>query len=144
MLAIPPDFSFVVQIVSFFVLWLALKRLVWDPMLRVLEERESRTIGARARAEELQATASGDEAEYDRRLREVRSGLLAESKTARARVEAEEREIISVAHLQAGEELAALRKSLTQQAQEAREGLDRAARGLAQDIVQRVVGRPLS
>jgi len=47
MLTFPPDYTFLVQIVSFLILWQLLRRLAWAPMLRLLEERDERRIGYR-------------------------------------------------------------------------------------------------
>lgn len=143
MLAIPPDFTFIVQIISFFILWMGLKRLVWDPMLVVLEQREERTRGARRLADELRATADVSAGEYERRVQEVRSAVVSESQTARANVETEERRILDAARTQASTQLAQLRDNLSKQAESARGGIASEAQGLARDMVQRVVGRAL-
>jgi F-type H+-transporting ATPase subunit b len=143
MLAIPPDYSFLVQIVSFFILWMGLKRLIWDPMVEVLEQREARTRGARQEAEELRATADTSAAEYERQVQEARSALNGESQTARASVEAEQHEIVSRARDQSSAQLAELRANLSRQIATARAAIPTEAQVLARDMVQRVVGRSL-
>jgi F0F1-type ATP synthase membrane subunit b/b' len=50
MIAFPPDITFVIQIISFFVLWFGLKRLLFDPVLQVVDERKARTVGVREEA----------------------------------------------------------------------------------------------
>lgn len=143
MLAIPPDFSFIVQILSFLVLWMGLKRLVWDPMLEVIEQRDIRTRGARQEAEELRATADTSAAEYDRQVQEVRSAVNIESQAARAGVEAEQRDLVTAARDQSSLQLAQLRENLTRQIEAARAGIPTEAQRLAGEMVQRVVGRSL-
>lgn len=143
MLTFPPDFSFVIQLVSFVVLWFGLKRLLFDPVLRVLEEREARTAGARRQAAEITATAEVAAAEYERRMQEVRHALASEAGAMHNAVQAEERRVLSAAREQANAQLARLRESLGAQAQSARPAIALEARDLAARILERVVGRNL-
>lgn len=144
MLTFPPDFSFVIQIVSFFILWFGLKRLLFDPMLHVLEERESRTSGTRHAAAEMTAAAQVSQAEYERRMHDVRLALAAEADAARNANQAEEQKLLSETRSQASAQLAQLRDSLRRQADQARPALTAEARELASRIMEQVVGRPLA
>ncbi len=45
MLTFPPDWTFLFQIFLFLVLWIFLKRLLFDPVLSVLEGRKGRSEG---------------------------------------------------------------------------------------------------
>ena len=143
MLTFPPDFTFVIQLVSFFILWLGLKRLLFDPMLQVLEQRESRTSGARRTATEMNAAAQVSETEYEQRMHDVRVALAGEAAAARNASQAEERRVLSETRAQANTQLSQLRDSLRRQADEARAALADEARDLASRITERVVGRPL-
>ena len=143
MLTFPPDFSFVIQIVSFFILWFGLKRLLFDPMLHVLEERESRTSGTHHAAAEMTAAAQVSQAEYERRMHDVRLALASEADAARNANQAEEQKLLSETRSQASIQLAQLRDSLRRQADQARPALTAEARELASRIMEQVVGRPL-
>src|SRR5436309_3479559 len=68
------DYTLVVQIALFVALWVVLKRLWFDPALRVIRERTARSEGAVREARAIQAEAE--------RLRAEQAG-------ARARAEAE-------------------------------------------------------
>lgn len=144
MLTFPPDISFVIQIISFLVLWVGLKRLLFDPVLHVLEERESRTRGAASEAAAMRASAETAAAEYDRRLHEARQAASAEAQGERASTHAEEQQILTAAREQAGTQLTQLRESLSRQADAARPVLAVEARDLATRMVERVIGRPLA
>ena len=141
MLTFPPDFSFVVQIVSFAVLWFGLKRLLFDPVLRVLETREQRTTGTVQAAEEMKAAARVAAAEYERRLQEVREALSAEAAQARTATQHEEQQLVASARADANAELVRLRESLSRQATAARSAVTSEAHGLASRMLERVVGR---
>ena len=144
MLTFPPDFSFVVQIVSFLVLWFGLKRLVFDPVQQVLGERTARTIGAQREAAEITAATQLTQAEYERRIREVRSTSFASVESARRASQDEERHIVSEAREHTSAELAQLRENLTLQAVAQRSTVTESAHELAARIVERVVGRPIA
>jgi F0F1-type ATP synthase membrane subunit b/b' len=143
MLTFPPDSTFVIQIVSFLVLWFGLKRLLFDPMLGVLQEREARTTGARQAAAEMNAAAHVTETEYERRMHEVRQALAAEADAAHHANQAAGQRLLSDTRAEASTQLSQLRDSLRRQVEEARPGLSAAARDLASRISARVIGRQL-
>ena len=144
MLTIPPDITFVVQIISFAVLWFGLKRLLFDPMLQLLEERDRRTTGAREEAQRLSSTAELAAADYDRRVHDMRQTLLTEADAARSVMLNEEQRVLSEARAEAGTRLSQLRASLSRQAEGARPALTAEARQLASRMLERVAGRALA
>jgi F-type H+-transporting ATPase subunit b len=144
MLTFPPDISFVIQIASFFVLWFGLKRLIFDPVVHVLEERESRTVGARNAAAEMTAAAGTSQAEYEHRIQDVRVALAAEGEAARTATQNAEREVITQARDEAGAQLQRLRESLARQMEAAQPTLLSEARDLSVRMVERVVERPVA
>lgn len=142
MLAFPPDISFVYQIVSFVILFAGLKHLIFDPMLRVIEERERRTTGAKRVAADLRSDSDRQAAEYEAKMQQVRLELSASTDSARAVIATEERGIVGAARTQTAAELSELRVRLARQSEEARPQLGRDARDLAGQMFERVVGRP--
>ncbi len=141
MLTFPPDFSFVVQLVSFFILWLGLKRLAFDPFVALLEAREARTVGARKEAQHLTASAQEAEAEYDQRVHAARQAAAADVDATRGVTESEERRLLDSARTEAGVRLTELRETLARQRDAARASLAGEARGLSDRIVEQVIGR---
>jgi len=141
MIAFPPDFSFYIQIASFFLLVVALRELLFQPVMRVLDERTARTIGVRAEAEAATRASDDSARTYDRRLEDIRRQLAGETESARVATAAEERTILDAAQGEAGVALAARRQSLQAQATQAREALGREAENIARRMVDKVVGR---
>lgn len=144
MLAFPPDYTFVVQVISFFVLWLVLKAILWDPMLQLIEQREARTSGATHAAQEMNAAAALSSVDYDRRMKEVRITLAAEAQVAREAIEKTEQAVLTKARDQASAELAQLRDTLGRQSLASRDAIGAEARTLAAQVVDRVVGRRMA
>lgn len=144
MLTFPPDFTFVVQIVLFFVLWAGLKRLLFDPVMAVLDARQARTTGAREAALRVRSETELAAADYEHRLQEARGEALREAGRLRAETAAEERRLIEAAREAAGRELAVLRDTLARQAEAARPALEAEAREVARRMVERIAGRALA
>ena len=141
MLTFPPDFSFVIQIGSFLLLWFGLKRLLFDPVLAVLEERDARTFGLRREATRIKAVTDVSAAEYEQRMREVRIALAAEADATRAATQADERRVLADARERASAQLTQLRENLSRQADAARPILVAEASDLSIRIFERVIGR---
>lgn len=144
MLTFPPDSSFLIQIVSFLLLLAALRRLAFDPILNVLEEREKRTHGQMAEAEAMRAAASDGAQKYEAALQDVRRKVSQENEAARQQIQAEQQRQLAAAHQAAEADLAKLRTDLAAQVQAARASLSVEAGALAALMAERVSGRSLA
>ncbi|HVN85348.1 MAG TPA: ATP synthase F0 subunit B [Candidatus Binatia bacterium] len=144
MLTFPPDFSFVIQIVSFLLLWAALKRLAFDPMLQLLEEREKRTRGGMEEAEALRNAAQNAQERYEADLHGVRQAVLADRDRARQRAEAEGQQQLAAARSDAEADLAVLRADIRSEVERAQASLTAEARAIAALMAERVSGRSLA
>lgn len=144
MLTFPPDITFVIQLASFFILWLGLKRLLFDPVLHLIETREARTVGIGKEAADLKSSAGRSATEYERRMREIRHELAAASERERTVTQSEERQLIAAAREQVSADLLQLRETLSRQAEGARAPLASEARDLSARMLERVTGRKLA
>jgi F-type H+-transporting ATPase subunit b len=144
MLTFPPDFSFVIQVVSFLLLWAALKRLAFDPILGVLAERDARTAGNLATAESLRVAAQADEEKFETSLRYVRQTVLVEAEAARKLAETEQQRALTAARAAADAELARLRADVSTQVANAQRTLAAEARNIGALMAERICGRPLT
>ena len=135
-----PDYSFFWQILTFLVLWICLKRLLFDPVMQVLEAREQRTVGTRARAGELMAIAERDRQEYEQSIHAARARLAQESETARKAALEEAASRLAKERATAVEDLVRLRGSLETQVGEARQSLAGEAETIAAEMLARVSG----
>ena len=62
------DYSIVYQIVLFVVLWLILNKLLFQPYLRLLEEREHKTTGAQHDSVDLEHEGAKLKAQFDEKI----------------------------------------------------------------------------
>ena len=144
MLTFPPDYTFVIQIFSFLILWFGLKRLLFDPVVHLLDQREARTSGTRHAAAEMRAAAEAAAAVYERDLREVRVRLAADTEAARQSTQEQERRFVAEAREAASHQLMQVREALRQQAETVRPALAAEARDLSARMLQRVLGRSVA
>lgn len=139
-----PDASLFVQVAIFIVLWFSLKRLLFDPVLAVLDARRERTVGALAQSEHARAGAEAARDEYEQALRDTRVQLALEADQARKKAQDAHAKALTDARAAANEELASFRAALSRQVDEARATLAGEARAIAGEMLARVTGRASS
>ena len=138
------DASFVVQIVLFVVLLLILKPLLFDPMMRLFEEREERidrTIEKARKTDEASAKAL---AKYEAILGKAREAGSAERDQIRAQGAKKEAEVTAAVRAQTAATLEAGRAAIANETKEARAKLQAEAAGLGRAIASRVLGREVT
>lgn len=137
------DGTFAIQIASFLILWVVLRRLLFDPTLAVLDEREKRTRGSHEAASHMHADVAAMRAEYDQRVRGAREKSVAELEASRKLTAAEERTVLGAARDEAAAHIARARIQVEKQAEAAHATLLRDAGPLADELVEKVAGRSL-
>ena len=140
MLVFPPDFTLVIQLLSFFVLFLILNKLLFVPFAELLAERESRTEGVEAAAEKSLAAAGQLKADIEAQIAAARAEALADAEKLRRTTREEEKAIFESAKNEASAELAQLREGIGREREDAAQTLRNAAQGLADGMVVAVIG----
>lgn len=140
MLAFPPDFTFVVQLASFFVLLVLLHRLLFAPFSQVLEERSRRTDGTREQAARERAEAGQISERVDKELAAARARALAGADGIRRQAREREVELLARAKAEADARLAELRSGIEREREAAAKVLRDDAKRLAEEMVVAVLG----
>lgn len=141
MIKLPPDITFVIQIVSFLLFWQLMKRMLFTPVERALQVRAARTVGDRERAEAMQAEAAVLGAEIDAALAEARLDGMRRVEEIHRQNESEERSILERSRTEAAAVLARERAVTSAQVDAARAPLAADAERLAGAVVVKVLGR---
>ena len=141
MLKIPPDYTFVVQIVIFVALWLLLKRFWFDPTLRLIAERRKRSEGAVAEARAIQADAERLRAEHAAALDHARAEAQREMQAVLHEAEVEHRRLIDAARDDTRRMLEETRAGIATDVSRAREALRDSAHEIARVVAEKVLGR---
>src|SRR5947209_8137526 len=95
------DYTLLVQMALFVALWLLLKRLWFDPALRVIRERAARSEGAVREARAIQAEAERLRAEHAAALEQTKGEAHDEMQEMLRQTEAEQQRLIAQARADA-------------------------------------------
>lgn len=137
------DLAFVIQLINFLVLLAVLNVLLYKPIRKVLAERQGKIADARSRAEGVDQDVQAKMAEYEARLKEMKSGAADERSLLVKEAQAEEAAIIDAARKDASATLAAIKERVAKEAAAARTVLQEQAKLLSVDICEKVLGRSL-
>jgi F-type H+-transporting ATPase subunit b len=131
-------------VVLFVILIVPANALLWQPLLRVLDQRRERIAGTRARAEKIANEAENVLASYQSSVERAR--IAAESDRAKVLESArsEQSQLTHDARKSAETEVAAARAAVDAALGRARADLQAAARDLGREAAARVLGRQLS
>lgn len=141
MLKLPPDYTFVLQVLIFVVFWVLMKRLWIDPALRVLHQRSRRSEGALREAERLQAKAEQLRADQAAALGDARAEAQREMQEIVRAAETEQQRLIEEARAEAQRTIGEVRARIAEEMAAARQGLRAQAREIAAEVARKVLGR---
>ena len=135
--------TLLVQLLNFLLLMFLLNRLLFRPLVRLLDERTARTEGRRAQAVKAEAEADAMLADYEIKLR----GARAEADQARSKVlreaDSKRQALLEQATAEAAKTVAAIRARVRVETEQARQVLKDQANSLAADAAARILGRSI-
>jgi len=137
------DLAILIQLVNFLVLMLVLNIFLYKPIRKVLAERQGRIAEARSRAEGVDQDVQGKMAEYEARLKAMKSGAADERGALIKEAQAEETAILEAARREATETVSAIKARVAKESADARVLLQEQAKALSVDICEKVLGRSL-
>ena len=137
------DALFVLQMLLFIALVVALKPLLFEPVLKVFEEREKRTDGAREQARQMQRRAGELLVKYESELRRIGEVAAQERDKIRAETGKLEAEILSEAREATTRIIDHGRQQIAEQVEQIRFDLGKRSEQLARDIASQALGRSL-
>lgn len=138
------DLTFLAQFVLFTTFVLVLKPLLFDPLLRVFEEREKRTDGAKQEARNMDAKAGELLKRYEAELDKIRREAGEERERLRKETKEIEAKIMAEAQVDAARILEEGKARIAAEVEQMRKELAQAQPALAAEIASRVLGREVS
>jgi F-type H+-transporting ATPase subunit b len=135
------DATFIVVLVLFIGLTLILKPLLFDPMLKLFEEREKRIDGAKAQARKIDEKSATALAKYEAEMAKARAAAGAERDKIRGLAQKREQEILAEVRAATAKVLEDGRSAAQAEAERARAVLRSDAQTMAQELASRVLGR---
>lgn len=144
-LEIFPDPGVLLVLIALFLLLVyPLDRLLFKPLLAVLDERRERIQGARTRADALAGDADEVMRRYQGQVSEARTEAEVQRREVLDRGRAEQTQVMNEARRDAERRTAEARREVAEALESARTQLRRDAEGLAQHAASRLLGRTLS
>ncbi len=126
-------------IVLFLMAWLS--PMLFSPLLKVFDERERRTHGTSDAAKKSQEDAAAKVAIVEKKSQEAQETARGILTSLREQAKTKEQEIVKAARAKAQERLEEAREELFTAQEEAKVALKNDAKGIADDIVKKVLGR---
>ncbi|HVO30513.1 MAG TPA: ATP synthase F0 subunit B [bacterium] len=133
----------VFMMVPFWVSLISTWFLAIKPVMKVIEEREHRTEGARAEAAELEIKFNERLSAYETRLNETKQKAAEERQRIRKEAIAAEEKILSAARTDAAKELEKVRSAVEAERTRVRAELGTQAEALARELATKALGRDL-
>lgn len=122
--------------------YLILRSLFFRPLLQIMAERESRTIGAQKAAEAAQAAAAEKVKQYQDALRQARSRVYAEQEAARKKLLEERAALLRAARARAADEVKAAKERVAEELAAARRDIEATVAQLSAEIARRLLQIP--
>jgi F-type H+-transporting ATPase subunit b len=133
-----------VLLIAFIAIIFPLNNLIFQPLIRVMEEREERIGGARSRAEQVQQQAQEALDRYEESIRGAYDEATGERRRKLDVARGELQAVTNQAKEEASRDLARAREELGASLGEARETLRGGSEELATLAAERILGRSLS
>lgn len=135
------DGTVVIQFAIFVVMYLVLRRFLFEPYMAMRKNREAHIDGVEKKARDMERRRESMDAEYQQRLQKARSS--ADDERAKLQVEgrAREAEVLGQARTRAQERIVEAQRKISAQVAAAQAELEKQAVPLAKQLAQRLLGR---
>jgi F-type H+-transporting ATPase subunit b len=135
--------GFAIQILTFVLLWVALKRWLFEPALRVIEMRSARASGPLADAERLRRETEVLRQRYLADIEAAREAARTELDAARREADADGERVLDAARAEAEKVVQEARSAVAREVETARSTIARYAAEISVAAAQKVLGRPI-
>jgi F-type H+-transporting ATPase subunit b len=125
------------------VFYFVLRSLFFQPLLRVMAERDARTVGAQKSAEAAQAAAAEKIRQYEDALKQARAKVYAEQEAAQKKLMGERAAYLKEARAKAAAEVSVAKEGVDKEFAVAKKELEAMAAQLSVEIARRVLQVPV-
>jgi F-type H+-transporting ATPase subunit b len=138
------DATLLVQVGFILILWLVLKPLLFDPMLKLFEEREKRIEGAIKKARKIDEESAEAKAQFDEAIAKASAEGAAERDKLTAESRRKENELLTKVRAETQKRIDEARVAMQKDVAATRTSLAPHANALAKDFAKRVLGREVA
>ncbi|BAT71673.1 F-type H+-transporting ATPase subunit b [Thermosulfidibacter takaii ABI70S6] len=137
------NYTILIQMVIFIALVLTLNKLLYQPIFKIMDERQKVVEGSLEEAKRLSQETERMLSEYESKLIEARQKAVQVVNQAKIQAQEEQKEALTRARKEFEQSLAELRSRLEEEKQQAREKLRQMVNYLAILISEKILGRKL-
>ena len=138
------DISILYQVILFVILWLILNKVLFQPYLKLLDERERRTTGAQHDSTELEHEGARLRAQYEEKIAQAQSLAAGERERILQTARQEREKILAQARQEAEQTLAHRRQEITTALEAERRLAGAEAAIIGAEIASKVLGRKVA
>jgi len=142
-LNLTPNLTLIIQMVIFLVLMVALDKILFKPMMRVINERKARTVGRREAAANASTKADTIWEDYQKGLASARSQADASRMEIIREAEGRRQEITDAALKEAEATVAKLRADIRSEAEKASDKVKAEVDSMAKAMAEKIMGRAI-
>lgn len=124
------------------IFYFILRALFFQPLLKVMAERDARTVGAQKAAEAAEAAAAEKVKQYQEALKQARGGVYAEQEAARKKLLDERAAQLKDARTKASGEVTQAKQRAAKELRTARRDVEASVPQLSAEIARRILQAP--
>ena len=138
------DISILYQVVLFVISWLFLKKILFQPYLKLLEERERKTTGAQHDSTDLEREGARLRAQYEEKIAQAQAAAQAAKEEILQSGRLEREKILGEARAEAAQILERVRQEIAAAVGEERRRAAAEASALAAEMASTALGRKVA
>jgi len=138
------NWTFFVQVLNFLVLMFILNKILYKPILKVLDERDERIVGGREKAKELISESDTILNSYNGKLQVAKIEALGTKNTARKEASDEANVIIAEAREKAEGIISQVQQDMAREIERVKKELEPEVGIMAATIAQQILGRKVA
>jgi F-type H+-transporting ATPase subunit b len=129
-------------VVIVLIFYIVMRVLFFVPLMKVMDERATRTVGARKAAESAQTAAADKVKQYQDALKQARAKVYGEQEDARKKLLNERADALKEARGKASGHVATAKERVAREFEAAKQDIQSSVAQLAAEIAQRVIQNP--
>ncbi len=122
--------------------YIILRALFFGPLLKVMAEREARSVGAQKAAVDAQAAAADKIQQYQEALKQARAQVYGEQEAARKKLLDERNALVKAARTKAAAEVDAAKAQIAAEQAAARRAVEATVAQLSSEIANKILQTP--
>src|SRR5215212_7615394 len=138
------DISILYQVILFVVLWMILSKLLFKPYVSLLDEREQQTTGAQHDSADLEHEGARLKKQYEEKIAEAEASAYAAKDAILQQARQQREAILGQAREEASNTLEQIRRDVASALEREKQLASAEVTTLAQDIVNKILGRTVA